>query len=539
MLACAPSGKRATAPGATAGIQADQGTPQYGGTLNVYLNRNFKLDPQQGSALDQQSIAGVMSRLFKFKTGLDPNVTVDHLLENDLGVSAESPDAVTWTIKLRPDAKFHNVAPVNGHAVEAEDVKATFVRGLDPALPNPNRGSLNMIDPAQIQTPDKQTVVFKLNYPYAPFAQTLGSPSYSWIYPREVLSGSYDPSKIAIGSGPFLFESFTPDVAYVYKRNPDWFEKEKPYIDTLRVAIIPETPQQLAQFTSGNIDEHVFTNPYDVAPAKQQNPNARVLKTEYALPTPLVFQLGDSTSVFQDIRVRRAFSMAIDRDALSSTILNGEGEVMVFIPSYMGKWAAKAKDLPPDIQQYYKYNPAEARKLLEAAGQSNLQIKFAYTTPTTPDRQKNAETVSNMLNAAGIKTNIVVWDFNKDWIDAGKGGRQGYFPKDTVPIINAAPYSDADEYLFSYFHSSSTTNQEHVKDVALDAMIDKQRTLVNRDERLQSVLDIQRYLAEKMYMVPTVGSYKWAFVQPRVRNYQFSSTVGVPTETYAKLWLKA
>ena len=115
-----------------------------------------------------------------------------------------------------------------------------------------------------------------------------------------------------------------------------------------------------------------------------------------------------------------------------------------------------------------------------------------------------------MLNAVGVKTNIVVWDFNKDWIDAGKGGRQGYFPKDFVPIINAAPYSDADEYLFSYFHSDSTTNQEHLKDPKLDGMIDKQRTLVNPDERLKAVLDIQRYLADQMYMVPTVGSYKWA-----------------------------
>ena len=245
-----------------------------------------------------------------------------------------------------------------------------------------------MVDPVQIQTPDKNTVIFKLKYPYAPFAQTLASPSYSCIYPREVLTGGYDPSKIAIGSGPFLFDNFTPDVAYVYKRNPRWFEKGKPYVDTLRVAVIPETAQQLAQFTSGNIDEHLFTNPYDVAPAKQQNPKALLLKTEYALPTPLVFQLGDSSSVFQDIRVRRAFSMAIDRDALSNAVLNGEGEVMVFIPSYMGKWALKVKDLPADLQPYYKYNPGESKKLLEAAGRPICRLNSSTPRPRLPTGRK-------------------------------------------------------------------------------------------------------------------------------------------------------
>ena len=122
LLACSANSKR-TGPSTGSSGQSEQGTPQNGGTLNTYLNRNFKLDPQQGSALDQQSIAGVMSRLFRYKTGLDASVTVDHVLENDLGLSAESPDALTWTVKVRPDAEFHNVPPVNGRTVEAETLE--------------------------------------------------------------------------------------------------------------------------------------------------------------------------------------------------------------------------------------------------------------------------------------------------------------------------------------------------------------------------------------------------------------------------------
>jgi peptide/nickel transport system substrate-binding protein len=518
---------------------ASQSAPQRGGQLSFYVTREYRLDPQQGSGVDQTTAAGVTSRIFRLKTGLDPKVSDDHDIEPDLGISAESPDAVTWTIKLRPDAKFHSVPPVNGHPVEAEDIKATFDRALDPAVPNPNRGTLRMIDPAQITTPDKSTVVFKLNFPYAPLRKLLASAAYSQILPREALSGAYDPMKTIIGSGPFLFESYQPAVAYTYKRNPDWFEKGLPYVDGLKVAIISDSSQQLAQFTAGAVDHYLLTDPFQVEQVTRQNPKATVLKTEMALPTPLYIQLGDSSSAFQDIRVRQAFSMALDRDAMSKAIYNGQSKQMIFMPSYMGKWAMEVKDLPQDLQKNYRYDPAESKKLLEAAGQSNLQLKLAYYTPTTPERQKIAETVNNMLNTAGIKTSVIVIDFEKDYIDSGKGYRQGYFPKDTVVSANAPVYSDADEYLFSYFHSTSTTNQEMIKDPALDKMIDRERTLVNEDERLKSVLDASKYIAEKMYTISTVGSYQWVFLNPRIQNYQYAQEISRPAETYPKAWIQS
>ena len=171
-----------------------------------------------------------MSRLLRYKTGVDPKVADGHDVKPDLALTSESPDAVTWTLKLRPDAKFHNVAPVSGRAVEGENIKATFIRALNEPK-NVNRASLDMIDRTQIETPDKTTVVFKLKYAYASFAHTLASPTYSWIFPREAVAGGYNPEKQVIGSGPFLFENFTPDVALTYKRNPNWFGKPQPYVD--------------------------------------------------------------------------------------------------------------------------------------------------------------------------------------------------------------------------------------------------------------------------------------------------------------------
>jgi ABC-type transport system substrate-binding protein len=85
----------------------------------------------------------------------------------------------------------------------------------------------------------------------------------------------------------------------------------------------------------------------------------------------------------------------------------------------------------------------------------------------------------------------------------------------------------------------SASNQEHLSDPIYDAMVDKQRTLVNEEERLKAVLDIQKYLADKLYAPSTVGTHQWNVVLPRIQNYQYSDTLGKMTETYAKLGIKA
>jgi peptide/nickel transport system substrate-binding protein len=520
-----------------------QETPKAGGIFNGTIPFNTPLDPQKVSAQPQRSVAGVYSRLFAFKSGVDPKVINNHDIEPDLGLTVESPDALTWTVKLRNDAKFTNTAPVNGHAVEAEDVKASFNRILDPATSSPNRAQIGMMDAAQITTPDKNTVVFKLKFPYAPFNKTLASPAYSLILPRE--AGTYDPAKLVIGSGPFTLESAQPDVAYTYKKNPDWFQKGRPYVDGMKIAVVPETAQQLAQFTAGNTDELRDLAIDDLEAAKQRNPKATLIKTANGTPNPVFWQLGDPSSVFQDVRVRRAFSMAIDRDTLGKVAYNGDAVSTVFIPLYMGKWSMTVADLPQDVQQWYKFNPNESKKLLDAAGANNLQLRFAMVVngpggfAPTPQYKKLVETISNMLNGVGVKTNIVTIDYNKDYVDAGKGSSQGYYDKDMIIFGGFSPYTESDEWLYSYFHSKSVNSHTNVKDPQLDAMIDKERTVVNDDERLKSVKDIQKYVADKMYQLSTVGPYFYQMVQPKVRGYAYSDSLGYMTESYSKLWINA
>jgi peptide/nickel transport system substrate-binding protein len=481
-----------------------------------------------------------MSRLFRYKTGPTPETITNHDVEPDLALSAESPDAVTWSFKLRPNATFHNVPPVNGHAVQAEDVKATIARALS-LTQNPNRGALGMIDPNQIETPDPQTVVFKLNYAYAPFQKTVASPQYAWIFPREALAGAYDPSKVMIGSGPFTLVSANPDVAFQLKRNPNWFQSGQPYIDAVNQAVIADNSQLLAQFSTAHLDETTVL-PNDLASMKQQNPKAAVYKLPPAAVGTMFFPLGDANSAFQDIRVRQGLSMAIDYDAIGKSVFNGELTRCLFVSPSLGKWSLTVDQLDPSVKQYYQYNPSEAKKLLDAAGATDQTFKFAFINSGVSPSQSWATTeagaLANMFQAVGMKLQQLPIDFTKDYIDTGKGYRQGYFDKDVMFFFNSQTFNEVDESIYNYFDSKSTQSGEHLEDGAVDDMIAKARTIIDENQRLQAYRNIQKYIAGKVYTLVLGGGPNYTMIQPRVQNYAVSTSYTAMAETYAKVWLQ-
>ena len=543
--ACGKSAKTGSG-SASAPAPSATDTPRVGGTLNVsQIATPATLDQQRNTSGNIGNVVGaVQSALLRFKTGADFHVAENHDVENDLAVSVESPDAQTWTIKLRTDAKFQNIPPVSGHAVEADDIKATFVRAV--GKDNPGRGAIDMIDADQIQTPAKDTVVFKLKYPYASFLGKMASTVYGSIYPREILSPGYDSAKTIIGSGPFILDSNQPDVAYILKKNPEWFQKGRPYVDSIRWGIIPDQSQIQAQFTGGHLDvignlEGIPVSPNDVATYKKDNPKAQVIRSDPAAPQLLYFQLGDPSSVFQDVRVRRAFSMAIDRDAIGKAVWNNDAEQQFHVNLSQGKWALHGNELPAATAPWYKFDPAGAKKLMEAAGVADRQFKLLYIVPFQgPEYVKVSLAIANMLSQAGIKIAPVQQDYTKDYFGGGKGIRYGNFDKDSVVCTGISALDDVDEFIFNYYATGATQGLSRLKDPDLDAMLSKARAIVNTDERVKAYKDIQIYIADKMYSVAGLPEpYVYMMVSPRVSNFQWSYTHSYATESYSKLWLQA
>ena len=543
LVACAGSSRQASkqATGSSGSSSAGK-APQAGGTLNTYLAVSpDTLDPQRTKANTALAVAGhVSSRLFRHKAGTDPNVALGLELENDLAVSAESPDGLTWTMKLRPGAKFQNTAPVNGRTVTAEDIQQTFKRVMTvPGSTGPS--SFLMLDANQIETPAADTVVFKLKYVYASFPQTLTSFVAAWILPKEAITGAYDPAKQIIGSGPFMLDNYTPDVAVSYKKNPDWFDKPKPYATGERAAIIADPGQQLAQFTAGNLDElAVPQNNLDAA--KQSNPKATLISAPYPNSYQIYGHMDRSDSAYQDIRVRQAISMAIDRAAIGKAVFNDVYHNNGMLSSAKQKWA-----LPPDqlgdASKSFTYNLAEAKKLVAASGVAGQLHKFVYPkTAYGPQFDTIAQMLNPMLNAAGFKTELVAVDYRTEFINVGKGILYGHYDSDTLVLcIWMIGTSTAEDAFFGSLLPGGTANHMAVDDPTLAAMVKKMVATLDENERLKAVQEIQRYIAEKMYYISSIPTGDvYTLVGPRVQNYTYSLTPAVEgTETYANVWLPA
>ncbi len=543
LLACGSSNRPAPTSGSAApsGSASAAGQPVTGGTFNGYVAANLSgIDPMASSSASSGIIDNnIYATLFRFKTATDPKVALNLEPENLLATSIESPDGLTWTVKLRPDAVFHNVAPVNGHPIASEDVKATFQRAF--RVPNNTSVSLvNMIDPDQVTTPDAATVVFKLKTVFGPFHSTLaGAGASGQIMPREALAGDYDPGKVVIGSGPLMWDNYTPDVAVNMKKFPNWIEKGQPYVDMVKVAIIPDPSQQMAQFTAGHLDS-VRPTPRDLPTVQQQNPKATVLGVPSSRSWVYFGHMDHAGGAFANLNVRRAFSMAMDRATIAKTVFGKDFSDNGVIPAALGT-AALTPDQFGGAAQWYKYNPSEAKKLIDATPEIRQIKKFLYPTPTYGAQFETlCTTVVSMLNAVGLQIQAVPIDYNKDFIGGGKGALYGGYADDSVVASTQGVHNDVDTTLLYNYQSGNDHNLPKVSDPQLDAMLKQMLTIRDDAAHLKAAQDIQRYAADKVYFIPLPSEYAYTVVQPWIFNYQYSTSGNVSEgpNTLSRLWIK-
>jgi peptide/nickel transport system substrate-binding protein len=514
-------------------------TPVRGGVFVQAINGNPPtFDPHATvNVYTMFTASATMGRLYRFKTFWAVAAANSKEIEPDLALSYETPDGVTWIYKLRPNVRFHDIPPVNGRVFEAIDVKATFARAVAPT--SANRGFLLMIDPEKIETPDKQTVVFKLNYPYAPFSRLMASSLFAWIMPREGAEGVYDPARQVIGTGPFIFESYQPDVALTFKRNPNWFESGRPYIDGVKLPVIPDQAQRYAQFTAGNL--HVVgVLQEDLETLQRQNPKAERIQNVGNGNGIMYYPLGDPASPFRDIRVRQAISLAVDRAAYGK-IYYGDKYIRTFnVTPDFGKWVITWEELSPETQQWYNYDLPRAKRLMEEAGGARISVKMIYPVgnPAEPLLRNQSETVYNMLTALPWKVTYVPVDYTRDWVGGGKGYQYTGLPPDTMAWWGLAVRTTVDEHLSGWWYSKSTTNMSRLNDPRLDAMIDKARTLLNEEEQLKAYKEVQKYILDNVYcLCGMVNGLGYTLVQPRVRNFTLGDGFGPGPNVWGKLWL--
>jgi peptide/nickel transport system substrate-binding protein len=513
-------------------------TPKVGGSAATRLAATPPLDPITNTTVAAQTAASFpYSRLLKLKTDSDPKTADDYEPIPDLASGYEvTGDGLQFTFKLKP-VTFHNKPPVNGRAATAEDVKITLERfRTDPK--NTNRAIFGTPENPvveRVDTPDAQTVIFKLAKPFGPFLSLVANAQYLWVMPREIVAGAMDPTRDQIGTGPFVYDSLQPDIEVKYKRNAQFFDAGKPYLDEMRLVILTDSTQEVVQFQARRLD--VAAIPYEqVAEVRKSNSDAQVVKFLSAT-VPFISPQQRGNSPFKDERVRRALSLAVDRNAMLDLSWGGEGVWQNMVPASFGRWWVDPKTDPAG--KYSKFDLKESIALLKAAGyDENKKLDFKYVfTPNGYTVRYNqwAETVAGMLKETKIlNPAISPSDYLSEYI---KTGGVFYGNYEGAAFMLQSGFSDPNDYLRNPLHSASARNHAGISDPQLDQLLDKEQATTDTNERLKLVHEVQRYIMDKMYYAPMFIGPDYVFLQPQVRNYFVRRGYGAGVESFGDMWL--
>ena len=302
-------------------IAASTKPPKRGGTLTRASAWDPPvIDPRLTQSVGLFQFAGLTSnRLVRYPFADEASGPNDLALKGDLAESwTSSPDARVWTFKIRPGVKWQNVPPLNGRDLTAGDVKYCYEQYAKEGVQ-----SFAFQEIEAMETPDRHTLRVHLKAPNTLFAHNLAE-HVVVIFSREVLEEDGDLKKRLIGTGPYILKEHTRKVRVVLQRNPDYWDKGRPYLDEYVILSTPDFATRLAAFRAGQNDILWVATASEVEMVRKTNPNTVVQAVSNTL-APFGVSLAQDRPPFNDLRVRRAISMAIDRQKQVDTVYEGHG----------------------------------------------------------------------------------------------------------------------------------------------------------------------------------------------------------------------
>jgi peptide/nickel transport system substrate-binding protein len=434
-------------------------------------------------------IAPHYSTLLRFDPQNYPKIVGD-VAEDKWTVSK---DGLTYTFKIRKGVKFHD-----GSELTAKDVKATYDKIIfpPPGVASARQASYAMVD--KIETPDDSTLVFKLKYTSASFLANLASP-WNFVYKADILAK--DPrwyEKNIMGTGPFTYVEYVAGSHWIGKKNPNYFIKGRPYLDGYRMVVIRDTAPRVAAVRSGQaLIEFRGFNPAardDIV----KTGGKQVVVQESPWICNLTVTLNNEKKPFDDPRVRRALTLAIDRWGASKAL--SQISVMKYVGGLLRPGSEFAMP-EPELTKLAGFGKnidaarTEVRRLLKEAG---VQEGFSFTLKNRNVKEPYEVAgvyVIDQWRQVGLNVNHVQQEEGPYFNDF----RQGNYD---AGIDFACDFmDDPDLQLFKFVSSEkSPINYARYKDSVLDQLYDKQSRTTNPKERLDIIRQFEkRVLDERAY----------------------------------------
>lgn len=343
-------------------------------------------------------------------------------------VTQDSP--TQYTIRLRPGVEFHNAKTLT-----ADDVIYSLQRILDKKNGLTGYAALSAIDPAQITKMDANTVRLMLTSPNSTIPDELAAYT-TGIVPVGYKGFAGDPST-QIGTGAYKLQSFTPGERSVSIRNDNYWRTGEPYFDSVTIIDFPDATAQVNGLLGGQID--AMTNlPGGQVSIVKANKGSAVLNSQVGAWVPLCMAVDRPP--FDDVRVRQAMRLIVDRKAMVEQVVSGYGRVANDI--YAPFDPAYASDLPQrnqDIEQ--------AKSLLKASGNENLVFDL-NTTPGSAGMVESATVFASQAKAAGVTANVknvpnyYGTDYLKLAFSVDYWGTRNYLSQVAQSTLSSSPYNE-------------------------------------------------------------------------------------------------
>ena len=533
------------------------GKPQFGGTINIRFPSNIvNFDPYNEAQLTQifwawmESMGGPDWTLdpasFDYKIFLRPN----QYRKGQLAESWEFPNPYTFVVHLRKGIHWQDIPPVNGREFTADDVVYHYQRlfGLGSGLkPSPWHATVqaytNLIS---VTAADRYTAIFKwkIANPDLVMVSLLGVNPTQVFEAREAVEkwGDLTDWHHAIGTGPFILKDFISGKSATLTKNPNYWghderypQNKLPYVDAVKIHIIPDNKQALAAMRAGEIDIICPVSLQDAREMGKTNPEIVQIPLPFSMTATVDPRIDKAP--FNDIRVRKAMQMAIDLPAIAKDYYHG---LVDPYPAMLDSRGLKGlgfpyEEWPQDLQAEYTYNPTAAKKLLADAGYAN-GFKTNVVADITVDMEL-LKIVKSYLSQVGIDMEIRPMD-SAAWSDfVLLGHKHDQMSQRPLP---AAGYAFEPIRLLHGLQTGHPTHQM-ISDPVCDTLYPRGLAAASAEEAKQIYRDAIEYLARQHYSISLLQPKCFALCQPWFKGYygQFGSITGSAVLSFdlARFWI--
>ncbi len=426
--------------------------PKRGGTLNAALIGGTSSDTLDGNSPVETLDLCRVTQLYNTMVALDANAQIQNVLVEEFTPNS---DATVWTMRLRSDVTFHNGKPMT-----ADDLIYTLQR-----IANQKKPGASTIAPCNVNDMkklDKLTVSLPCKTAYATFVESLAG---YFLYFNIVPVG-YDP-RHPVGTGPFKYKSFVPGTSSTFVRNENYFLSPYPYFDELVINDFSDETTQVNALISGSAD---VVNALSAAsiPTVNKSGSAKTLISRGGGITP--FTMRVDVKPFNDVRVRQALRLVINRPEMLNLVFGGYGLIGNDISSiYDPEYDHAIPQRVVDVEQ--------AKFLLKAAGHEGLTVELV-TADIAQGTLSSATVMAQQAKAAGITINLrtttatefygkeyLSWPFAQDfWYYTP------YLPQVVQAFLPTSPYNEPHfndpHYTALYNQASATLDPVKRADIA-------------------------------------------------------------------------